>query len=72
MTVYLTELDWVSDLGAVEQLTTSLGQAEDIIQSVSSWWPSYSVFMASLGKPVPQTQLTQQEFHQTLAQFIFR
>lgn len=69
VTVYLTELDWVADLAAVEHLVTELSEASTIITSVDSWWPSYRDFTVELGEGLPQDQAA---FDRILTQFLYR
>ena len=70
MTVYLTELDFTKELSSIEKLVSSLNLATDIVASVDSWWPDYKTFVEEqLQQSLPTTE---EEWSETLTQFLFR
>ena len=70
--VYMAEMDWPEDLARVEKLVTDLSQAENIIQSVDSWYPAFRNFSnTNLGSDIPNTALDNLTFNSHLTQFLY-
>ena len=70
--VYMTDMDWPRDMARIEKLVTDLAGAEDIIQSVDSWYPAFREFSnTNLGTDIPHTDLDNQTFNKYLTQFLY-
>ena len=69
VTVYLSGLDWAEELWKVEELVAALEGAPEVVTEVKSWYKGYK---ASLPRGLSTTNLTREQFHTTLGQYLYR
>ena len=43
--MYMTDLDYPSELGKIENLIADMEDATDIVRAVDSWYPNYKIYL---------------------------
>ena len=71
VTIYMAEIELHNNLEKIEELIAALEDADDIVESVDAWYPSFKNYSNSgKGYNVPFTLLDEDTFQQELTQFL--